>query len=431
MSLRVASVSWARSGPLLAHRSDEESPGCPAMRLVSNCAVCAAPVEAESGVQCGQCQTLYCGAACQGEDVGQHGQVCDQIAGAGGADQIHVNTKYDAAADAARAACAQELAGQTCFICREGDEAEGLVRGCACRGEDSGVAHLSCLIEYAQSSHQENYHQVADENSKWVKCAMCSHLFTGDVAVALAWGCLKTYLRRPSSTDPPAMIEIQVQEDDAPGEMLEVQLEDGRILEVMVPEGARAGDPLQVPNEAAEELMKLDLAVSGSLSTLARTLSENGRCEEALPIAKLYLHATREIPDEVYNPRETKTANILGAQNFVARTMFKLGQTEGAIAIQREVFAGSIALDNLTHHCTLGFGYELSAALLEINHLAEAKTLLRVLFPLADHALKEDDHLNYGIHLGFGDSEGGVGSYRGSTPSSHCCARVGSAAPLC
>ena len=318
------------------------------MRLVSTCAVCAAPVEA-SGVQCGQCQTLYCGAACQGADV-QHGQVCNQIADAGGADQFYVSTKYHAAANEARTACAQELAGQTCFICREGDEAEGLVRGCACRGEAAGVAHLSCLLEYAQSSHQENYHQIADENSKWVKCAMCCHLFTGDVAIALAYGCLKTYLRKPSST-------------------------------------------------CLTRLNMWKLAVAGSLSTLARTLSESGRCKEALPIAKLYLHATREIPDEVYNPRETKLANILGAQNFVAHALCKLGQTEEAIAIQREVFAGSITLDNLLHPSTLNFGYELSASLLEINHLAEAKTLLCVLFQLADAKLKENDHLHYGTHL--------------------------------
>ena len=346
---RVASVSWARSGPLLAHRSDEESPGCPAMRLVSTCAVCAAPVEAESGVECGQCQTLYCGAACQGADV-RHSQVCNQIAGAGGARQVYVNTETAAAADAARAACAQDLAGQTCFICREGDEAEGLVRGCACRGEAAGVAHLSCLLKYARAAHQENYHQIADENSKWVKCAMCSHLFTGKVALALAWGCLKTYLRVPSPT----------------GQMW---------------------------------FEKLMFAVAGSFSNLARALSDNGRYKEALHFAKCHLDVTRGIPDALYNPRETKLANILGAQNFVGHALCKLGQTEEAIAIQREVFAGSITLDNLWHPSTLGFGYELSASLLEINHLAEAKTLLCVLFPLADRALKENDHLHYGTHL--------------------------------
>ena len=350
MSLRVASVSWARSGPLLAHRSDEESPGCPAMRLVSICAKCAAPVEAESGVQCGQCQTLYCGAECQGADVLQHGQVCEQIAGAGGADQVYVNTEYDAAADAARAACAQELAGQTCFICREGDEAEGLVRGCACRGEGSGVAHLSCLLQYAHAAHQENYHQVADENSKWVKCAMCSHLFTGKVALALAWGCLKTYLRKPSTT-------------------------------------------------CQTCLTMWKFAVVGSLSYLARTLSENCRYREALHFAILYLNATRDIPDEAYNPRETKQANLIIGQSSVARIMYKVGMTEQAIEIQREVFAGSIALDNLLHPSTLAFGCELSASLVEINHLAEAKTLLLVLFRLADHVLNENDHLNYGTHL--------------------------------
>ena len=66
-------------------------------------------------------------------------------------------------------------------------------------------------------------------------------------------------------------------------------------------------------------------AVAGSLSTLARTLSENGRYKEALHFAILYLHATREIPDEVYNPRETKRANLIIGQSSVARIMFKVG----------------------------------------------------------------------------------------------------------
>ena len=51
------------------------------------------------------------------------------------ADQHYAN-----AVRTAVAACA-DTAGQTCYICYgEGDEDEGLVRGCACRGEN-GFAH--------------------------------------------------------------------------------------------------------------------------------------------------------------------------------------------------------------------------------------------------------------------------------------------------
>ena len=59
---------------------------------------------------------------------------------------------YAEAVVTAVAACAEDTAGQTCYICYgEGDEDEGLVRGCACRGEN-GFAHVSCLAQGAQAA---------------------------------------------------------------------------------------------------------------------------------------------------------------------------------------------------------------------------------------------------------------------------------------
>ena len=49
--------------------------------------------------------------------------------------------RYLEAVQTAVAACAAETVGQTCYICYGGgDEDEGLVRGCACRGA-SGFVH--------------------------------------------------------------------------------------------------------------------------------------------------------------------------------------------------------------------------------------------------------------------------------------------------
>ena len=57
---------------------------------------------------------------------------------------------YDEAVAVAVAACAADTAGQRCYICfGEGDEDEGLVRMCACRGT-GGYAHLSCLVRQAE-----------------------------------------------------------------------------------------------------------------------------------------------------------------------------------------------------------------------------------------------------------------------------------------
>ena len=60
-----------------------------------------------------------------------------------------VDRKYAGAIVTAAAACAEDTAGQTCFICMDGAEEEGLVRGCACRG-GNGFAHVSCLARQAQ-----------------------------------------------------------------------------------------------------------------------------------------------------------------------------------------------------------------------------------------------------------------------------------------
>jgi len=57
---------------------------------------------------------------------------------------------------------------------------------------------------------------------------------------------------QPAATAAPGMIEIQVPEGAVPGATLEFQLDDGRTLDVTVPEGARAGDRLQVPTDAAD-----------------------------------------------------------------------------------------------------------------------------------------------------------------------------------
>ena len=53
----------------------------------------------------------------------------------------------------------------------------------------------------------------------------------------------------PRQTAPatPETIEVQVPPGAVPGATIEFELDDGRVIDVPVPEGARAGDRLQVP----------------------------------------------------------------------------------------------------------------------------------------------------------------------------------------
>ena len=97
------------------------------------------------------------------------------------AEQDRADTKYREASAAAVEKCADDTAGQTCFICMDAGE-EGLVRGCSCRGA-AGFAHLSCLALQAQVT-------VARTDTgwdRWHTCGLCEQPYHGVVACALGW----------------------------------------------------------------------------------------------------------------------------------------------------------------------------------------------------------------------------------------------------
>ena len=106
-----------------------------------------------------------------------------------------------AAAAAAVEACAADTAGQTCFICMDGDDEEGLVRMCACRG-GNGFVHVSCLAK--QANMQFGQHLAAAQRShdtrnvflRWLDCRLCEQPFHGLVALAMARACVSTYASR-------------------------------------------------------------------------------------------------------------------------------------------------------------------------------------------------------------------------------------------
>ena len=99
---------------------------------------------------------------------------------------------YEEAVAEAVEVCAEDTAGQTCYICYgEGDE-EGLVRGCACRGEN-GFAHVSCLARGAQAAVERG----GPGFDRWSTCGLCEQQYHGVVSCALGWACWKTYVGRP------------------------------------------------------------------------------------------------------------------------------------------------------------------------------------------------------------------------------------------
>jgi len=102
--------------------------------------------------------------------------------------------RYLEAVQTAVAACAAETVGQTCYICYGGgDEDEGLVRGCACRGA-SGFVHISCLARQA-----EVFVERVISLERWYSCGLCEQNYHSVVLCALGWAAWKTYLGRPEA----------------------------------------------------------------------------------------------------------------------------------------------------------------------------------------------------------------------------------------
>ena len=178
--------------------------------LLTKCASCAAELGLTSGKKCGRCATRYCGPACQKKhwEEGGHHQLCKQIKKSGGAEQYHADKMCAEAVAVAVAKCADDTAGQTCYICTEAVHrrtGEGLVRGCACGDRDgvaagtAGIAHVSCLVRQAQIACDDEMSNE-DQESKWLRwdrCRVCRQRFNGNVALALGWACWRTYLSRP------------------------------------------------------------------------------------------------------------------------------------------------------------------------------------------------------------------------------------------
>ena len=89
--------------------------------------------------------------------------------------------------------------GASCWICLEdGPDETGapLVRDCACRG-DAGFAHLSCIVQYAQSTSNKNAGKDIDKFFKpWEECPNCNQNYMGGVAIILAEKCVEFVERK-------------------------------------------------------------------------------------------------------------------------------------------------------------------------------------------------------------------------------------------
>jgi hypothetical protein len=82
------------------------------------------------------------------------------------------------------------MSGAVCWICLDGgadDTGMPIVRDCACRGDDAGFAHLSCIIKYAQKKcEQTSIEDVSEFIAPCETCPNCLQNYQNDLAVYIA-----------------------------------------------------------------------------------------------------------------------------------------------------------------------------------------------------------------------------------------------------
>ena len=312
--------------------------------ILTQCAVCAAPLGLSLGKKCGRCRTRYCGPECQVQHwkEGGHDQLCKKIKKAGGAEQYNANKKYAEAVVVAAEACAEDTKGQTCYICLEAVHSttgEGLVRGCACGDRDgvasgrTGIAHVSCLareakITFAEAEENNLSDKTCNEMWKrWYSCSLCEQRYHGVVKCALGWACWKTYVG----------------------------------------------------------LLEADLARRMAMNVLGLGLSDAGYYEDALPVQEAELSMKRRLG--------ASANDILATQGNLAGTYRLLGRYEQALQMKRDVYIGYSKLHGEEHEETLRAAYNYAHTLLILQRFEDAKALLRKTILVARRVLGEPNIL--------------------------------------
>ena len=356
--------------------------------ILTQCAVCATKLglslETDRGrlrlrtwhrwEVCGSCSTRYCSAECRELhwEKGGHDQLCKHIERAGGAEQFYANTKYTEAVAVAAEACADDTKGQTCYICYgEGDEDEGLVRGCSCRG-GAGFAHVSCLARQAKILVEDAEARELDDSKfeRWSTCGLCEQQYHGVVLCALGWACWKTYVGRPEGdwAQRYAMVQLGIgllgakHHEDALS-VLEADLSRQRRLGadddyLLVAQGnlactyeklGRVEEALRLRQEVYSGLLRLDDEHEATLraaENLASSLNGLQRFEESkvllrktMPVARRVLGESNEITLRMrWNYAKALYANPGATLNDLREAVATLEETE---RVARRVLGGT------------------------------------------------------------------------------------------
>ena len=306
--------------------------------ILTTCPACAAPLAHDHKKRCSRCKTRYCNEACQRQhwERGGHEALCRRIKRAGGAEQYHADKKYKEAVAVAVEACADDTKGQTCYICTQAlhwKTKEGLVRMCACRGT-AGFAHVSCLAEQAKILREE-----AEENNlgadaldmRWERWYKCSLCEQHHHGVVM---CALGWACWKTYVGRP--------ETDWPRQ--------------------------------------------GAINVLGNGLTGAKHYEDALSVKEAELSMLQRIgaPEE----------HMLAVRSNLAITYQRLGRSEQALSMRRDVYTGVLKLyGGVENEKTLGVALNYANTLLQLQRFEEVKALLRKTIPVARRVLGEGSDL--------------------------------------
>ncbi len=134
-----------------------------------------------------------------------------------------------------------------CWICLDGgSDALGkpVVRDCACRGNDAGFAHMSCIIEYAQKKSEQA--ETSNEfGTPWEKCPNCTQYYQNNLMIHLS----------------DAFVSFAKQTYGYPGNQLDDKMKVMKALQRQIHSNLSATSDVSLPKDKIENLIHKLLAM--------------------------------------------------------------------------------------------------------------------------------------------------------------------------
>ena len=129
------------------------------------------------------------------------------------------------------------------------------------------------------------------------------------------------------------------------------------------------------------------------MSLLGNGLSAAKHYEDALTVGEAELSMLLRL--------DASEESILVAQRNLASTYRALGRCEDSMRLRRDVYLGTLKLLGNDHRDTLLEANNYAISLLDLEHYAEAKALLRKMMPVARRVLGESNETTLRMRMGY------------------------------